>query len=600
MADETTKTPAHELVAGIVEDALKAAADEAAAAPQPPQPTGEDEAGPDDDPSDQGPDPQNVDWDVVRACADEPETDIGNARRFLKRHGETVLSIEGLGWAVHDARRWAIDYFESEVRPLAHHTVELIRLEAAVLEPRASEIEDIDAADATFTEMRNLRKKGKARSEAEELRLLELDRIADRAAFAKAAISSRRSQRMRYGKTSSSSGKMDNMLKEARVYRSRPVRVLDAEPMALNLQNGTLRLVKHGTGDDARWKPVLGQHRKDDLISKLCEVEWDIKATAPEFHRFLIRIIPDDKVRAFLQRYLGYCITALTTEQVFAFFYGAGRNGKSTLVDVVCRILGDYSTTVPFETLAGDDRRKGSEATPDLVRVPGARLVRASEPEAGMKFRESMVKSLTSGEPILIRRMREEFIEVYPTFKLVISGNHRPDIRGGDEGIWRRVLLVPFTVQIPKTEIDRGLPEKLWAERAGILNWLVDGACNYLAGGLEVPPAVRAATDDYREQSDPYSAFLTGACDITKEDFDTATPGELYEAFVKFCKGQGFYPVGISTFNKALPERTALFGFNKAKSMGLSLYRGIRVRDEFKTGHGAGPSGTPEEGDYGR
>ena len=370
-------------------------------------------------------------------------------------------------------------------------------------------------------------------------------------------------------------------------------------PCGRLVANGTLRLFRYekSAGNKVQapaiWVVRLDPHNKADLISKLADVEYNDAAECPVFLTFLDTILPDDEVRSFIQRYLGYCLTALTHEQVFVFLYGAGRNGKSTLVDVICRLLGDYSTTVPFETLAGDDRRKGSEATPDLVRMPGARIVRASEPESGMKFRESMVKSLTSGEPILIRRMREEFIEIYPTFKLIISGNHRPDIRGGDDGIWRRVLLVPFDVQISRSEVDRALPDKLWAERSGILNWLIAGALSYLEEGLCVPDSVRAATDDYREQSDVYGAFLKGACDVTGDDSDIETPGDLYTSFKIFCERQGFFAFGVSTFNKALPERAAAYGFRKAKSMGLSLYRGLRIKPEFKP---SDPSRTPGRG----
>lgn len=533
-----------------------------------------------------------VDWDMVELCAAEPETDIGNGRRFLIWNGDRVVSIEGLGWAVHDGKRWMLDYFESCVRPLAHKTVEAIRYETRYIEATDEEAAAIDRAEEAKLRMREMIKKGRPRSLKAKSELYELGDIISAGEKAAAAAADRQSKRARYAKTSASSGKMDNMMTEAKCYRSRPVSLLDADAYAINVANGTIRLYRK---EDKAWTARIDDHSRSDFISKLAPVDYLPEAECPTFLSFIETVLPDDDVRGFMKRYLGYCLTALTHEQVFTFLYGMGRNGKSTLVDVICRILGDYTTTVPFETLAGDDRRKGSEATPDLVRVPGARIVRASEPESGMKFRESMVKSLTSGEPILIRRMREEFIEIYPTFKLIVSGNHRPDIRGGDDGIWRRVLLVPFEVQIPKDQVDRQLPEKLWAERSGILNWLIQGALSYLEEGLKVPDAVRAATDDYREQSDPYGAFLKGACRITNAEDDTETPGELYSAFKRFCERQGFFCVSVSTFNKALPEKAAAFGFRKGKSNGLSIYRGIKVLDEFRFD----PSYTPSEAAYG-
>ncbi len=528
-------------------------------------------------------DGDGIDWQLVQRCASEPETDIGNGRRFLHRHGDDILMIEGLGWAVYDSKRWIQDFFSSNVRPLAHDTVETIRLEASFVEPDEDEQKLIAEGEEVFGRYRELKKRGRGRSPEDEIELLKLEGIVRAGQEAQKSVSERKARRMRYGKTSANSGKIDNMLKESAVYRMRPVSVLDGDPYAINCENGTLRLFQRQAGQDKTiWDVRHDPHSKSDLFSKLAPVSYDLSAECPGFLAFIDRILPDEKIRAFIQRYLGYCLTALTCEQVFVFFYGNGRNGKSTLVDLICRIIGDYATTIPFETLAGDDRRKGSEATPELVRVPGARIVRASEPELGMKFRESMVKSLTSGEPILLRRMREEFIEIYPTFKLIVSGNHRPDIRGGDDGIWRRVVLVPFLVQIPKEEVDKALPEKLWAERAGILNWLLAGALSYLEQGLMIPDEVRAATEDYRDQSDAYGAFLRAACEITGEDSDIETPGDLYAAFKVFCERQGFYAVNVSTFNKALPDKAASFGFRKAKTNGLSVYRGLRVREEFK------------------
>jgi putative DNA primase/helicase len=397
------------------------------------------------------------------------------------------------------------------------------------------------------------------------------------------------------------------MLHEAAPYVSRPVSDLDREALALNALNGTLRFVETGAEPAAEgrrakagiWTVRLDPHRREDMISKLVPVDFDPAAECPNFLGFIETVLPSDEVRAFVQRYLGYALTALTREQVFCFLWGQGRNGKSTLVDLVCRIFGDYAATVPFETLAGDDRRKGSEATPDLARLPASRLVRASEPESKMQFREAMVKSLTSGEPILVRRLHQDFVEIYPAFKLVISGNHKPSIHGTDEGIWRRVLLVPFEVQIPPEEIDRRLPDKLWEERSGILNWLIAGTLSYLEEGLRIPDAVRAATQEYREESDPVGGFLRDACEITGEDADIATPGELHEGFKVYCERAGLNAWGPSTFTRQLPLRAAAFGFRKAKTMGMSVYRGIRVKADFRPSHthgsGADPGWQPDD-----
>lgn len=210
-------------------------------------------------------------------------------------------------------------------------------------------------------------------------------------------------------------------------------------------------------------------------------------------------------------------------------------------------------------------------------------MVRAAEPEQGMKFRESMIKSLTSGEPILIRRLHAEFNEVYPTFKLVISGNHKPDVRGADDGIWRRVLLVPWDVQIPKDQVDKQLPEKLWQERAGILNWMVAGALEYLTHGLMIPDEVRAATDTYREESDPVGAFIDAYCEVTNDPEDTMDPRTLYTAYKMFCEAENHNIWSAAAFNRQMPHKAKKRGFLKNKSKGMTVYRGIRLRDNISS-----------------
>ncbi len=517
-------------------------------------------------------------------CALEPETDIGNGRRFLHRNREEVLHVSNIGWHVYDGQRWAEDEDNRYIRPRAHQTAEAIIDEIRYIVPSAREEKAIAAALEVEDEYYRLKRKGAKATDEEKAQIKSLEPVMIDALDAQKAVMGRKAARRRYAKTSGSSGKLDNMLREAAPYRAKLLREMDADPLAVNLASGTLRLVSEDDPDNPdpdeprlKWFLRHDQHRRDDLITKQMPVHYERNAKAPLFAKFLEDVQPKASLRAFLKRYFGYCFTALTSEQVFVFFYGEGRNGKSTLVDLIAQIMADYSTTVPFETLAGDDRRKGGEATPDLARLPGARLVRAAEPEQGMKFRESMIKSLTSGEPILIRRLHAEFNEVYPTFKLVISGNHKPDVRGADDGIWRRVLLVPWEVQIPKDQVDKKLPEKLWAERSGVLNWLIEGALEYLQYGLMIPEEVRAATDTYREESDPVGAFIAAFCEVTRNPEDTVDPKSLYSAYKAFCDKENHNVWSAAAFNRQMPHKANKLGFVKAKSGGLSIYRGLKL-----------------------
>jgi len=274
--------------------------------------------------------------------------------------------------------------------------------------------------------------------------------------------------------------------------------------------------------------------------------------------------------------------------QKFAFFYGAGANGKSVLVDLIARMLGDYAHAAKIESFTGRNRRSGGDATPDIFPLMNARMVRAAEPEEGERLQEGLIKELTGGEPLLVRQLHADFIEVHPFFKLTMSGNHKPDIRGTDDGIWRRVLLVPFDVQIPADERDDKLGEKLWAERAGILNWLIEGLLAYLEGGLQEPRQVLEATDSYRADSDPIGTFLADACLVTGDPDDFLLAREVIQGFNLWLdlRGEGMWgdrTVSLKFKNLAGrwrdPRTGKTYTPGKRDATG---YRGIKFLDMFR------------------
>jgi putative DNA primase/helicase len=370
----------------------------------------------------------------------------------------------------------------------------------------------------------------------------------------------------------------------------RRLETLNIDPLVVNCRSATLDFRRDDAAErewehlPAPWTVEARPHDRANMITKMMPVDYDPTAKCPEFDRFLERIQPNPQMRGFLQRWFGYNLTALTSEQKLVFFHGAGRNGKSTLVDLVARMLGEYATTVPIESLTGTEQRKGSDATPDLVRLPSARMVRASEPEEGIRFREAIIKALTGGEPILIRKMREEFMEIEPVFKLTISGNHKPNVRGTDDGIWRRILLVPFAVQIPRDEVDPRLPKTLWEERSGVLNWLIAGAIAFLAGGLQEPHEVLDATAEFRDDSDPVRTFLADCCDVTGDAADFELARDLVEAFQAHQRDQGGSPWGSRTVSLRLAEKEHAYTdpktgqtYGRRKTNTSSGYGGIRL-----------------------
>jgi putative DNA primase/helicase len=202
----------------------------------------------------------------------------------------------------------------------------------------------------------------------------------------------------------------------------------------------------------------------------------------------------DSELITYERRVLGYALTGIVREHALFFGYGTGANGKSVLLSTVAGILGDYHKTAPIETFTASNVDRHPT---DLAMLRGARLVTATETEEGRQWAESRIKSLTGGDRVSARFMRQDFFEFMPQFKLVIAGNHKPSLRSVNEAIRRRFNLVPFTVTIPVEERDLNLRDKLKAEWPGILRWLVDGCLAWQREGLSAPAAVRNATSAY-------------------------------------------------------------------------------------------------------
>ncbi|MEO3997201.1 phage/plasmid primase, P4 family [Mesorhizobium sp. CAU 1732] len=535
--------------------------------------------------------------ELIARCAAEPEHDIGNARRFLHWAGDDVRHVTHVGWHVFDGKRWQEDESGSIVRRHAHRAAEAIFEEAKLMAAPPDDQDLIDAGrvarealSAPYDPKMMNRDQLFARTKDEKA-WREVIKLADEA---QARLADHRANRHRHAKSACGTSKLNAMLTEASAYRPASVDDLNRDIYAFNVGNGTLRFYQTESDDgDLVWRVRLDPHRRDDLISKLAPVDFSLDAPrAKAWENFLVRVQPSVAMRGYLQRLVGYALLGLNTEQMIAFFFGIGRNGKSTFVDTLAKIFADYAVTLSIDSFAGEDKRSGSEATPDLARLPGARLVAASEPDTGVRFKEALIKRLTGGESIAVRRLHQDFFEFAPQFTLLVSGNHKPVIVGNDDGIWRRIHLVPWNEQISKDEVDKDLPNKLLAEAAGILKWAVEGAVDFLnVGGLNPPSDIIDATQEYREEEDPIGSFIRHACDVTGDDRDTEKPFDLFCSYERFCIASGTIKVKDTTFYRRLPDaarRTwpapdgnGVQQFHKAKTNGTPVYRGIRIRDEW-------------------
>lgn len=436
-------------------------------------------------------------------------TDLGNARRIVKLCGGDLRWALALGDLVWDGKRWRRD------------------------DTRAADRLAKRAILAIFDEAKSM---GESR-EAESL-----------ASFA------------------AKSQKRERIAAALDLARSEPeiaVRAedLDRDSMLFNVENGTLD-TQTGT---------LRPHARGDLITKVARAKFDPTATAPQFLRFLGRIVPEPEVRAFLQRYFGSALTGRTDDQAFVALYGLGANGKTVLTETIADVLGDYAVVVPFESLTAK-REQANAASPDLADLAGARLALATEPAEGARLNVSLVKQLTGGERIKARWLHKNPFQYTPQFKLAMVGNHKPEIPESTHAAWRRVHLVPFGVQIPAGERDPDLKRKLLEERDGILNWLHEGCRAWLAGGLNPPAAVVAATKAYREDEDVLAGFLEDRCILGAAY--SARASALYAAYLVFAKAAGEDPVSQKRFGDRLAER----GFTKVKK-GTVTWFGLGLRE---------------------
>jgi putative DNA primase/helicase len=533
--------------------------------------------------------------EMLAKCAAEPETDIGNGRRLLIRHGGHIIHVAHVGWHGYDGRRWKEDEDGSVVRPLAQRTAEFICDEARLVTATEEEMALIAKGKEAGAELKSIGNPKKDWGKDLFARYLALSETVDEGENTRKAVNGRKSSRHTHAKSSAGTTKINNMLIEAAPHVACMVEKLNTDLYALNVRNGTLRFRRvedeESDPDDPRyrWHATLDRHDPADFISKLAPFDWKERAPHPELDAFLEKVQPDPEMRAFLQRLAGYIALGIIDEQIMVIFHGGGRNGKSTFVALLCHVLGDYSVTLDVESFTGENRRSGAEATPDLARLPGARLVASEEPDEGVRLKEGLIKRVTGGTKIPVRRLHQDFIEVLPQFTPVLSCNPKPEIRDMSEGLWRRILLVPWEVQIAKREIDRKLLQRLKGEAEGVLAWIVAGALEYLNYGLNPPKKVLAATDEYRHDSDIIGSFIRTACVVTGRVDDIATPADLFIAYSNWQTRSGAIELHKNTFFKRFPAYCQQYfeapdgtmrQFSKDKS-GTTIYRGLFVRDEF-------------------
>jgi len=451
-------------------------------------------------------------------------TDLGNARRVVKRHGAGLRYCKSWkSWLTWDGRRWAEDATGEAVRCVK------------------------ETQGALFAEIaQNLNELRQAQAEGDDEDGERASQIKKLNALLKHALEWEKAKSI-----------YDSLLL-ATTEPSIPVvtEQLDVNPYLLNCLNGTVDL---RTGE-------VRPHRREDLLTKLCPVEYRSDAVCPRWEGFLHRIMNGNQdLIEYLQRVVGYSLTAVATEQCLWFFYGTGANGKSTFLTTIRDLMGDYAIQAVSELLLA----KKSESHPtERADLFGRRFVATIEVDKGRQIAEALMKQLTGGENIRARKLYKDFFEFPPTWKIFLAANHKPVLRGTDHAVWRRIKLVPFEVTIPDEEKDKDLPQKLKAESHGILAWAVRGCMKWLQHGLQEPEEVKAATDKYRAEQDTLATFIDACCVCRPEVRVSAS--ELLEKYERWS-GDKLSPKAFTAMmeEKGYPSRRGTGGYAFYHGIGL-------------------------------
>lgn len=443
--------------------------------------------------------------------------DTGNADRFMDKYGKVVrYSFIDKNWLTYNGSYWEIDE-TGQVHSLVDQVVDDMRHEKLVI-PADSNLSPDQAAQKFATHIK---------------------------------------------KSRSNSGKKAMM---AEIMHRVPVLhgEFDHDKTLLNTANGYIDLTSG----------ILHDHDIKKMFSRQARVEYTDAIDAPEWTQFLNQIFAGDKALIdYVQKAVGYSLTGSTKEQVMFILYGNGRNGKSIFIDTISDALGTYAKSMQADSIIVKQGATGANS--DIARLEGARMVTSSEPNDGLRLDEGLVKQLTGGDTVTARFLYGKEFEFKPEFKLWLATNHKPIIRGTDDGIWRRLMLIPFAVKIPDNRVDKDLKYKLQREEVGILNWAVEGALKWQREGLKAPDSVRKASNSYRDEMDIIAQFIeerasTGEHEMTRANL-------LYQAYKHWASENTEYVMSGTKFGKEMAQR-----FTRKRDRDGMYYIGIKLNENHE------------------
>ena len=379
---------------------------------------------------------------------------------------------------------------------------------------------------------------------------------------ARAALDKRKAARRKFGVSSKNKARLDAMLSCAAPRLTRPPHAFNADTLRVATRTHTLIFSRREDPEcpDADVQRLIGcmeaveGHMREDLITQIIDVAYDPDATCPKFDAFTGRFLPLSPVRRFVQVYSGLSLLGLVIQK-FVFHYGEGANGKSVFMQTIANVLGALGSTLSPDAITGTNQRQGNQASPELARLYGKRFVRVSELPEGVPLQEELVKRLSGGEEIAVRNLFQGLFDFKALFKAHMSGNGYPKIEGNNHGIWRRMAVVHWPVTLADEEQRNfdDVVDEFRPEYSGILNWLIEGAKIYLTEGLIVPPEVRAATKEYRDEMDPIGQFIEQCVEAVEGSEVTAR--EMYQAYLAWAKTNSISPIFETRFGKLMKAR---------------------------------------------
>lgn len=370
-------------------------------------------------------------------------------------------------------------------------------------------------------------------------------------------------------RTASSKGKT-NMITETQHLEGIPVQPdeFDAYTDYINCQNGIVNL---RTGE-------LLPHDSNFMMTRICYTDYDTTCGEPKLWlKFLNDVCNGDKeLINYLQKCVGYSLSGSIREQCAFFIYGIGNNGKSTFLDTISDLMGTYASNVQPETIMV--KKNDGGANSDIARLKSSRFVTSVEPNEGVRLNEGLVKQLTGGDKVTCRFLYGKEFEYVPEFKIWIGTNHKPTIRGTDVGIWRRIKLIPFEVNIPKDKVDKTLKYKLRKELPQIFNWAVQGCIKWQEEGLELPKCVQDATKEYKAEMDILTNFMEQCVEIDYKSPEPIMAPQLFNLYTVWAQKNNEYQMTSRKFYleivKKVPEKTRI-------DKGV-CYKGIKLNDYAK------------------